>query len=192
MNFKDNKGSVIGITYIILAFMLTAVMYVFLVVFYQSVGSENVIEPLVNISVNTSITFGNSAQITSEIASYTGKFNDTNIFLDLYFFVFFLSMFILSIVMSFKAKKEGPLSFFGTLTFGMLGFLLILGFIDQITTYLIEVLIVGILEFDLTSTLLIAAYFNNIQVINLIWALIIIAVNQFELFGFKREGRVQA
>lgn len=189
---KDNKGNIIGVTFMILSFMLVVTVYFFYSIFLYDVGGENIISPLTNITLQSGNLTNISANMTAAIIGYEQSYADNEPPWDLFFMSTFGLFFIISIALSLMSRKESAIGFFSALTIGMMLFLLLFGFIDQITTWLFDNLIIGVLEFDLTQTPFMNFYFNNIAVLNVIWAFLLVLVNQFDIdiIG-RRKGSVQ-
>ena len=193
MNMRNKQGNIIGVTYLILSFMLVITVGMFYAIFLYDVAGESIIAPLTNSSLQAGNITGISAAMVTAIEGYETSYASNEPAWDLFFMMTFGSFFIISIAISLMSRKESAVGFFGAITIGIMMFLLLFGFIDQITTWLFDNLIVGVLEFDLTTTPFLNFYFNNIEVLNLFWAFLLILVNQFDIdiIG-RKQGRVQA
>ena len=173
--------------------MLVITTYMFYAIFLYDIAGEEVFGPLTNLTIDAGNASGMSAQMITAIRGYEISYADNEPAWDLFFMMTFGSFFITSIGISLMSRKESAIGFFGAITIGMMMFLLLFGFIDQITTFLFDTLIVGVLEFDLTTTPFLNFYFNNIAVLNLFWAFLLILINQFDIdIVGRKKGRVQA
>lgn len=193
MKLNNKKGNIIGVTYFILSFMLVITTFMFYSIFLYDVAGEEVIGPLTNITLDVGNITGISAQMLTAIEGYELSYAANEPAWDLFFMMTFGSFFVVSVGLSLMSRKESAIGFFGAITIGIMMFLLLFGFIDQITTWLFDNLIIGVLEFDLTTTPFLNFYFENIEVLNLFWAFILILINQFDIdiIG-RKQGRVQA
>lgn len=193
MKFDNRKGNIIGVTFFILAFMLLITTYMFYSIFLYDIAQEEVIGPLTNITIDAGNITGISPQMIAAIRGYETSYGESEPAWDLFFMMTFGAFFIASMGISLMSRKESAIGFFGAITIGIMMFLLLFGFIDQITTFLFDTLIVGVLEFDLTTTPFLNFYFNNIEVLNIFWAFLLILINQFDIdiIG-RKQGRVQA
>ena len=190
MNKKG--GTVFGISYLVLSFMLIITVFLFYAIFLYEIGGDNVIDPTTNLTLIAGASANISTEMSTAISGYAQSYRDNEPPWDVFFILTFIVFFVSSVIISMLAKKESAIGFFSTITIGMMIFLLVFGFIDQITTWLFDNLIVGVLEFDLSTTPFINFYYQNIQLVSFFWALLIFIVNQFDIDIINRQkGRVQ-
>ena len=186
------KKAILNLTYLVAGFAILAVMGMFYGIFIYNVGAENIIRPLTNQTLIAGNLTGISANMTAAIIGYEVSYLANEPPWDVFFILSFLAFFGTSLIASFMAKKESGFGFFSTITIGMMFFLLVFGFIEQTASWLFDNLIIGVLNFDLTTTPFMNAYFGNIQLWSFTWVVLIILVNQFDLEIFNRErGSVQ-
>ncbi len=193
--FHNRKGQnqMLSIIMLILAFSIIFIIWFFYYNFLFSVGDEQVITPLNNITLNVANQTNVSAAMITHLESLPGKYRETDLLGDFYFIIFFGSFFLFTIISSLRAARNGAFSFFGTLFVGLIIFLLAAGYFITAVDWLFENLVVNVAQVDISETVLMEAYLNNIMIINFIWALFLIMLNQFKFKRIKKEeGRVEA
>lgn len=187
-----NKKAVFAMMYLVIFFAFIAVTGMFFNIFIYNIGAENIISPVTNLTLQVANDTSLSANMTAAIAGYEVSYLDNEPPWDVFFILTFITFFIVSIAASLRAKKESGIGFFSLVTIGIMFFLLVLGFVDQITTFLIDNLITGVLNFDLSTTPFMNAYFANIRLWSFVWVVLIVVINQFDLDIFTRvKGSVQ-
>ena len=192
MKSDKKAGVVFGISYLVLAFMLLITTSFFYAIFLYQIGGDEIIDPTTNLTLEAGSNANISSEMNTAILGYQQSYRDNEPAWDVFFIVTFIIFFISSLIISMLSKKESALGFFSLVTIGMMIFLLVFTFIDQITTYLFDNLIVGMLEFDLSQTPFINFYYANIQLVSFFWVLLIFIVNQFDIDVLARQkGRVQ-
>lgn len=178
---------------LILGFSIIFIMWLFLYNFYFAIGDEELITPLNNITLGIANSSNVSAQMVAHLESLPQLYRDTDLLADFWFVIFFSSMFLFTVINSLKMAREGPYSLFGVLTIGMIVFLLAAGYFLTTVDWLFDNLVINVAQVDITETPLIEAYLNNIMIINFIWALLLIIINQFKFKLIKKEeGRIEA
>lgn len=186
------KANLFSLTYLVIGFSILAVMGMFYGIFIYDIGGEFIITPLTNATLVAGANAGISTNMTNSILAVEQSYYDNEPPWDVFFIFSFIIFFGTSIMASFMSKKESGFGFFSTITIGMIFFLLVFGFVEQAASWLFDNLIVGVLQFDLSSTPFMNAYFANIQVWSFFWVVLIILANQFDLDIFNRQrGSVQ-
>ena len=61
-----------------------------------------------------------------------------------------------------KSQKETTMGLFGTLTIGLMLYFLALGYFETARSWLFDNLVVGVAQVDISDTILMAAYIDNI------------------------------
>ena len=186
---KNNKqGKIIALGMFLTVFSLMVILWLFSYNFLFQVGDENLITPLNNFTLDTANQTNVSAQMITHLSGLPDEYRSTDLQSDLYFVIFFASFLITALIIAAKARKEPPLSLFGTLTMGIMLYFLVVSYIETVKDWLIENLIVGVLSIDISNTFIINAYIQDMILINYAILLILIIVNQMDFSFVKNSG----
>lgn len=181
----DRKG-ISNLFGIVLFFMIGFTITFFIAVFLHDIGRTEVLD-----NVDSFITTYESSQpLSSEMSTFIHNqpavYSALTIPYDLFFLVIFLFFFVSSVFTAYKTQETGWFSFFGGITLMLVVFLFISTFATTLTDWIINTLIVDFVGFDMGNTPIIQYYYDNLGLINFIWALIILFVNKMS-FSFKRD-----
>lgn len=191
--FKSKHGKIIALGLFIAVFSLMMIFWLFTYNFFFQIGDENVNAPLNVVVLDVGNQTNISAAMTTHLAALPGQYRNTNLYGDFYFIVFFGAFIITSFIVAAKSRKEPPFSLFGTLTMGIMLYFLVISYVETIRIWLIDNLIVGVLQLDLTETFIINAYLQDLVVINFTILLLLIVINQMDFSFVKNSGgRIEA
>ena len=173
----------------VLSFGLLGILGVFFAIFTFQIGDEYILTPINDIANDSYAQLGISEQIQTHIDDSLTNYRSLNLPYDLFFLFSWLGIFGLSLITAYKSREEGYMSFFGSITLGLMIFLFVLSFMVTIFDWIVLNLIQGVVSFDLTTTPIILFYVDNIEFISFIWAVILIIVNKltFALVRGKEE-----
>lgn len=170
------------IAWIILIFGLLIFMFLFFTVGFKQIFSENILAPTINSTLNAVNSTGKNFT--------TAQVNDINNFqtmwdidwfnYDIFFLVWFIGIFTLSVYEAAQIKAPNFFSFSGLLTIGTMIFLLLLTIVGKVRDYLILNFYTNLFNTALVSTPLIDWFITNIQLISFIWFIILILVSLFD------------
>ena len=194
---QNKKGRILAIGMFLIAMTIVFTIWLFTFSFFFAVGDENVITPLVNITLAATNTGG--INISDEMRTHIGTldegYRETDLVPDFFFLVFMGSVYLTAIGIAIKSQKETTMGLFGTLTIGLMLYFLALSYFETARVWLFDNLVVGVAEVDITDTILMAAYIDNIVLVNFTFVLVLIILNQFDFFGARKRssgGRVEA
>ena len=168
-------------------FSLASVIVFFLGIFIFQVGDELILTPIHNVTNSSGAVLGISSAIQTSMDADLTSYRNLNIPYDLFFLFSFISMFAFTIISSYKSREQSYISFFGMITLGLMGFLLLTSFIVVIKDWLILNLITSVLAFDLNTTPIFNYYVNNMGFLNFLWAVILIIINKLP-FTLNRDN----
>ena len=176
--------------------LLFLLLFGFLVLFPTQylfeAGKQYGIEPMVNSSLQYAQINNLSSTMKTVISDTETNYNNTVIPYDLIFITGVIFLFIANVVSSFKARKEGFLSFFGLVTIGNMMFFLILTILEDVRVWLFDNFIYSVFGNGVASTPLIDAFYNNFGVIAVIWIGLMLLINQFDSDLLERNrGRFE-
>jgi len=157
--------------------------FVFLLLFNYSFFFETGRDLAINITHN--VTTGIDG-ISQEMINHMDKSKDSYasqgelVPIDLFFLGMWITTFITTIIISISARKQGIMSFFGSLLFlSMIG-LFIMTFIEQVRVWLFDNFYYNLFDLTSVSTPIANFYLNNSLIIGFFWIIIVISINQFD------------
>lgn len=177
-------------TFIIVFFAIIGMMSIFTFVFIYEIGRTEILEPIHNITIFVEQSANVSAQMQTFTDDTFQAYEDLDIPYDIYFLAIWMSVIISSLKLALSTRKMNPFQFLGMVFWGLMGLLLVVFFVEQITSWFFDNFFYAIFN-DITVEIPITDFFfDNLGIISAIWFLILLAVNQLE-FSFSR-GRVEA
>jgi len=173
----------------ILGFGLMGIMGFFFSVFIFQIGDEYILTNIQTVANDSYSNLGISSQIQTHIDDSLADYRALILPYDLFFLFSWIAVFGMSLITAYKSREDSYMSFFGSITVGLMVFLFVLSFLITIFDWIVLNLIQGVVNFDLTTTPIILFYIDNIGIISFIWASILIIVNKltFSLIRGKEE-----
>jgi hypothetical protein len=156
----------------------TAVFAVFAVLFLQNLWADEILEPFSNKSLSVIENHGNNTDAYNLAAGQKGKFEDTNLQVDLLFLASWIGSTIIILFLSFIAERLSRFRFLTFLFIGNILFLLGMAFIDQTINYLVKELINGIFSATETNLPFFTFFVNNFILIAMLTYNMVLLVNQ--------------
>jgi len=172
---------------VIFLFTMITIFGFFISVFIFQVGDELILTKINNVTQEVGANIGISSQMSTHIDDSLTSYRNLIIPYDLFFLLGFITTFLFSLFSAFKSKEQSWFSFFGTITFGLIIFLFITGFIVTIKDWIVLNLIQNVLSFDLNTTPIFFFYIDNLGMINFIWAIVLILVNKLNFTINRNE-----
>jgi hypothetical protein len=182
-----NKTGISNLLGIVLFFMIAFTITFFMAVFLHDIGRTEILDRIDTVAYEVEDKLVISDSMKAEIHNYPVEYSALNIPYDLFFLATFLMFFISSLSFAYMSRATGWFSFFGALTMVLIIFLFITTFTTAIVDWLIIELIINFVGFDLGNTPLIQFYYDNLGIINFIWALLIIMVNKLDFTNRRNE-----
>lgn len=185
-----NKKSMTKFVYIILAFSMIAMMGMFSIVFIYEIGDSYILENIYNATITVEQSLNVSAALQTHALDLRNEYSGISLPYDLFFLFMLISAIVSTITISLKAKKEPPLSFFGSLFIGMMGIMLIIFIMDQVQSWFFEQLFYALFS-DITLNLpIMTYYFDNFGWISGLWFILLLFINQIDV-KFNFRGRFE-
>lgn len=186
MIFKNKKAE-FGLKMFIFFFALTIISGIF---FFLSVNMHYLlydygITPLIDVANNTALGISETAKdaITGASSSYLTQ----TTYMDYFFGVMLLSMFISGIISSIESRKYGLFSFFGMLTLGNMFLILLISFAVQVRGWFLNNIAYAILNENISMPIM-EFFFNYTYQIVIIMFLIYLIINQLDLELIKEKA----
>ena len=189
-----NKKGLTNSIGIIIIFSLFIFIFLFATVGYKQIFSENIIQPVLDVTLSLNQTLTIPASIQTAQQTVADGYNLPFFDYDLYFLVTFLLAFTSTIFSAQRAKKLGLMSFFGMVSIGSWIFLLIITIMTQLSDWLILNLYTNLFDLTGINTPIIDFFLSNISFICFLWFVVILIINQIDFQDvFRRvsesEGR---
>jgi len=188
---KMNKKGISMFIYAFFAFSFVALIYIFSTVLIYETGKDYIVGETANVGRDIFTNITPSTQSVSNIDDLQAEYNSFIFPYDLFFLVFWISTFSLTLQAAYRAKKEGVFSFFGSIFVGSLIMLLITSYISQVTTWFMDNLFNPVFSDSAVSIPIITFYFANMALINIIWWALLILINVLDLSFISKTGRVE-
>lgn len=100
-------------------------------------------------------------------------------FIDIYFGITLVTLFISSVLTSLRSKQESIISFFSMLTIGNLFLVLLLSYAVQVRGWFLNNIVYNVLTVDINMPILTFFYSYTYYII-VIWFLVVLAINQLD------------
>lgn len=173
-----NKKANFGIKLFGFFFLLTIISGIF---FFLSVNMHYLLydygmQPILNIKDTLDISSGADTAIENAASNFLG----TTTYMDYFFAVFILSIFVSGIISSIQARQYGLVSFFGMATLGMLFMIFILSLAVQVRGWFLNNIAYAIQTTSVNMPFLTFFYNYTYEIIILMF-LVFLAVNQLNL-----------
>lgn len=162
----------------VLGFSLIGILGFFFAVFIFQIGDEYILTNINNVANDSYINLGVSTDMQTHIGDSLTAYRDLIIPYDLFFLFSWVAVFGMSLITAYKSREDSYMSFFGSITIGLIVFMFVLSFLVTIFDWIVLNLIQGVVSFDLTTTPIILFYIDNIGFISFIWASILIIINK--------------
>jgi len=189
MKFNKKGMQDIGLGLIIM-FLILSTIFLFSTAFVYQLGDEFILNNAVDVFNTTAANLNLDSTTMATINNIQSDYNSNEPPYDIGFLILLIGFITLSIWTSYTAQQNGNLTFFGLLTFGMILFLFLYGFIELLTNWFYTNLIIGFLQFDFsTKAPLMYAFFDNSEFYAFIWAFLLILINKlgFKVNVFKKD-----
>jgi mannose/fructose/N-acetylgalactosamine-specific phosphotransferase system component IID len=189
---KNNKKAISFSLSIILFFAISSVIFIFSSVLIKETGTEYFISPVADIGRDIL----NDTNISQElgvnaVTRIENKWIEFNLPYDLFFLLFWISTFALTVTSAFQSRKQGIFSFFGFTFVGALLFLLITSYIGTFTDWFMTEIFYKIFADINLSIPILTFYLSNLGLINFIWLLILILLNIIDRNFISKTGEVE-
>jgi len=166
---------------VILVFGLVSMISLFIAIFMWAFNNDYI---LYNVNVQAEYLENNSVISQSDldnIESMGNKHASLNFYFDEWWLLSYIVMLVSTIFVSYYSREDNLFSFLGTLFFGTMVFLFVLGVITQVNTYLLEDIFYKMLPTIEGSMPMFEFYMNNAGIISFIHLLVCILVNRLYL-----------
>lgn len=166
---------------VILVFGLVSMISLFIAIFMWAFNNDYI---LYNVNVQAEYLENNSVISQSDldnIESMGNKHASLNFYFDEWWLLSYILMLVSTIFVSYYSREDNLFSFLGTLFFGTMVFLFVLGVITQVNTYLLEDVFYKMLPTIEGSMPMFEFYMNNAGIISFIHLLVCILVNRLYL-----------
>jgi len=180
-NKKANFG--IGLFGFFFIMMIVSGLFFFLSVNLHFILYDYAIQPVLDV-VNTSLSISTDAETT--IGSIASTYLSLTAYMDYFFGVMLLSMFITGIMSSIKARQYGLVSFFGMTTIGVLFLIFILSLALQIRGWFLNNIAYAILTTNVQMPIL-NFFYNYSYELAILMFLIFLGVNQLDLAVIREK-----
>lgn len=188
MMIQGKKG--IEYTFIIVMFTFIALSGVFTMIFTKEIGSTEILDPILNATLTVEKDLNVSAAMQAHAIDLKQRYDNITIPYDLFFLGLWITAIWLSITAAIRARTESAYSFFGSLFIGMLFFLAVVFFVDQIQFWFFDQLFNPLFSDATLNIPIIDYYFNNLAWISALWFLILLFINKINL-NVELRGRVE-
>lgn len=187
-----NKKAISEPVFILTSFAVLSMFFLFASVFIFEAGDEYLITPEQQLAVDIlNDTVLPPEQGIDTVNTLASNYRAFAFPYDLFFLLYFISVFSMTIYSAFKTTKEGIFSFFGFLFVGSLLVLLITSYLAQFTDWFMTNIFYGVFD-DITLDLpFFTFYLTNLGLINFIWWLILILLTVIDRNFISRTGEVQ-
>lgn len=167
---------------IVLLFNIIAWMFLFVFQLYTDIGDDYIIAESYNVTLSAmkSGELSVSNQTITFLENTQTEYYDTDLPIDLFFLGFWLNLFLMTSFAAFMNRKAPIYSFFGLVTWGMMLFLFLLTFIDQITVWLFDNAYFNLFNLDRGTTPIAFWFIDNNNAIAFFWFLWLLLINQFD------------
>lgn len=174
----SNKKANFGIKLFGFFFLLTIISGIF---FFLSVNMHYLLydygmQPILNIKDTLDISSGANTAIENAASNFLG----TTTYMDYFFAVLILSIFVSGIISSIQARQYGLVSFFGMATLGMLFMIFILSLAVQVRGWFLNNIAYAIQTTSVNMSFL-TFFYNYTYEIVILMFLVFLAVNQLNL-----------
>jgi len=189
---KNKKGLSFFVA-LIIGFGVVATVFMFLSLLVYDTGKDYVIDISADVGRDVLANY-------TELPAYQGvdtidqiqqDYDDFLIPYDIFFLLSFLVAFGSTVFISWQAQREGIFSFFGYIFIGSLLLLLITVFINDFNIWFQANLFDTVFADSNVSTPILDFYLSNMAIINLLWWLILVLVNNMDRNFISRSGEVQ-
>lgn len=182
-----NNKAITNLFGIILFFMIGFTITFFVALFLHDIGRTEVLDNVDNFITEYESSQPLSSAMSAYIHAQPDEYSALTIPYDLFFLATFIFFFITSLYSAYKTQEAGWFSFFGGLTLLLVIFLFVGTFATTLTNWITQTLIEDFIGFSLNNTPIIQYYYDNLGIINFIWALLLIFVNKLN-FNFSRQS----
>lgn len=183
---KSNKKNMSRVFGIILGFSILFIFAFFMTILIKEIGKTEILDKIDNYTLLVEDSMGISDNMKEHIHKQPENFQSINLHYDLYFLLSLAGTFMFTLFISYKSRELGYMSFFGYIFLGMTIFLYVVSVITLISDWLVDNLIIGFLEFDLTTTPIISWWLSGLGFKLFVWASILLIVNRLN-FTRSRE-----
>ena len=174
---KSKKGA--NFLKLIFAIPIIALMGFFGVIGLYEIGSEFVIDDIHNITKDIAQDQNVSSGFITNMDNYKNNYDTIDFNFDEILFSLIFVAFISSLFVAIKSDPLPTFNFFSYVTVGLMFMLLLMSFVDQVTTWFINDFMDFILDDTTITTPFMDWYFENISFIHMIWFALLLLLNQF-------------
>lgn len=174
--------------YIIVMFSVLSMMTMFIIIFIYEIGSSDILEPILNITLATEQSLNVSTQMQAHAQDIKDSYDAIELPYDIFFLYLWISSITGSIVLALKARKRSIFTLLGGMFITLMGVLLMIFFFDQFQVWFFENIFNPVFS-DITLNLpIMDYYFDNIGWISALWFLVLLFIQQVDL-DVKIGGR---
>lgn len=186
---KSSKGQTTFI-YIVVMFGMLTMMTMFSMIFIYEIGSSDILEPILNVTLQVEQTLNVSAQMQTHAQDIKDSYDAIELPYDLFFLYLWVASIAASIALAVNARQKTIFSLMGGMFFTLMGVLLIIFFLDQVQVWFFANIFNPVFS-DITLSLpIMDYYFANIGWITAIWFLMLLFLQQVDL-DIRIGGRNQ-
>ncbi len=181
MKFNKKKQGQTNFFYIIIMFGMLTMMTIFNIIFFYEIGRTEILEPILNATLQAEISLNVSSQLQTHAQDVKDQYDSIDIPYDIFFLYLWISSIVASIMLALKAKKKSVFSFLGGMFFSIMGILLMIFFLDQVQVWFFANIFDPVFS-DITLNLpIMDYYFDNIGWISGLWFILLLFLQQVDL-----------
>jgi hypothetical protein len=193
MKLNNKKG--IGVLYgVIIGFAIFAMMYFFMSVLVYETGKEYVIQPMAETGkqiISDNVVPSVNASVSAKIDELQADYNGYSFRYDLFFLLVWITAFVSTVWVSFKANKEGIFSFMGYLFLGSMFVLLMTSFVSDFVSWFLTEVFYKLFDDVNIPMPIFMFYLSNLGVINFFWWLVVVTINIIDRSFVSKTGEVE-
>lgn len=177
----NNTKSQLSFIYVVVMFGVLTMMAMFSMIFIYEIGKSDILEPILNVTLQVEQTLNVSAQMQTHAQDVKDSYDAIDLPYDLFFLYIWISSIAASIALALQARKKSIFSLMGGMFFTLMGVLLIIFFLDQMQVWFFDNIFNPVFS-DITLNLpMMDYYFANIGWITAIWFLLLLFLQQVDL-----------